>query len=282
LIPAPGIPASSTAKETEMKIGPVILVAVLFSASAMQASFAEDAASTAGHPEGSTPSAEPSGSSPATSDAGGLVERAKPDNHAPAENAARPKSEGNTGAQEGHSTSDEQNLKASVDGGPKGRGVKTPSGDAGAIDTRITAPSRYSRNTPGKAAKSSFKIVAPGNIHARRLPAPGTVNPNARNAIGLAVTRQEGIQERSGEPHGVPVQSPAVSGPGNLAKPDGGLERPQIVRPSPSPIVSAPVAKRGTINGTGLTHPSSAPSGLGGPAKAVVGINATTIRPKHP
>ena len=287
-----------------MKIGPVILVAVLFSASAMQASFAEDAASSASHPEGSTPSAEPSGSPPPFGDAGGLVDRAKSDNHAPAENVAGPKSEGSAGTQEERNTTDKQNPKAGVDGGPKGRGVKTGDGshvvpkgvksldahasDAEAIDTHITVQSRRPQNTPGKArdAKSNFRISVPGNIHARRLPAPGAVNPNARNAIGLPVTRHEGIQERSSEPLGAPVQSPAHEPPGIAAGGAGnlktdGLERSTIARSNPSPIVSAPFAQRGTINGRGLIRPSSAPSGLGGPAKVVAGINGTSARPKH-
>jgi hypothetical protein len=307
LIPAPEISALPTAKETGMKIGPFILAVVLLGAAAMQASFAEDAASSGEHPAGSTPAAEPSGSAPAAGDAGGLVDRAKPDSRAPVENAAEPKSEGNAGTEEGHNTSDKQNPKAGVDGGPKGRGVKTGegshvvpkgvkppdthAGDAEAIDTHITVQARRPQYTPGKArdVKSNFRISVPGNFHAHRLPAAGTVNTGARNAIGLPVTRHESIQERSGESHGVPVQSAAHENPGlaasgadNLAKTDGGLERPAIVRRVPSSIVSAPVAQRGTINGTGLVRPGSAPSGLGGPAKVIVGINATTIRPKHP
>jgi hypothetical protein len=192
LIPAPGTLAQTTAKETTMKIVPSILAVVLLGSSAIHVSFAEAAASTAGHAASSNPSTAPSGSPPPAS-------------------------------------------------------------------------------------------------HARRMPAPGVAKPIARNAIGLPVTRHEGLQERSSEPHGAPAQSPthdapsvAASGAGNLAKTDGGLERPPIVRPSPSPVVSAPVAQRGTINGTGLTRPSSAPSSLGGPAKVVVGINGTSARPKHP
>jgi hypothetical protein len=307
LIFAPEISAPPTAKETGMKIGPFILAVVLLGAAAIQASFAEDAASRAGHPAGSTPSAEPSGSPLSSGDAGGLVDKAKSDDHAPAENLAGPKPGGNAGAQEERNTTDKQNPKANVDGGPKGRGVKTGegshvvpkgvksldvhAGDAEAIDTRITVQSRRLQNTSDKArdVKSNFRISVPGNIHTRRLPASGTLNTGARNAIGLPVTRHESTQERSGESHGVPVQSAAHENPGlaasgadNLAKTDGGLERAAIERPSPSPIVSTPVAQRGAINGTGLVRPSSAPSGLGGPAKVIVGINATTIRPKHP
>jgi hypothetical protein len=271
-----------------MKIGPVILAVVLFGASAMQASFAEDAATPAGHPGGSNPSAEPSGSPPPPSDAGGLVGKAKSDTHAPVENAAGPKSEDNAGTEEGHSTSDKQNLKASVDGGPKGRGVKTPSGDTSAIDTRITAPSRHSRNTLGKApdAKSSFRIIAPGNIHARPLPA--SLKPPERNAIGQPAAPRDGIRGRNDDSHVLPPHNsaPAVAGtaPGAAGGSTGtkaGLERPTIAHSNPSPIVSAPVVQRGAITGTGLVRPNSAPLSLGGPAKVVAGINGTSTRPKH-
>jgi hypothetical protein len=289
-----------------MKIGPFIFAVVLLGTSALQVSFAEDAASTADHPEGANPSVESSCSAPSPNDAGGLVDRAKSDNYGRVENAAGPKLDGNAGPHEERGISDKQNLKAGADDGPKGRGVQSPTGEgshvvakgvnsidahaADAIDTRITVQSRL-RNAHDKTrdAKSNFKIGTPGNIHARRMPAPGAAKPIARNAIGLPVTRNEGVAERSDEPHGAPVQSAAHESPGlaasggaNIAKTDNGLDRPAIVRPSPSPIVSAPAAQRGTINGAGLTRPSSAPSGLGGPAKVVVGINATTIRPKHP
>jgi len=288
-----------------MKAGPFILAVVLLGAVAMPASFAEDAASTAGHPEGSNPSAEPHGSPPPAGDAGGLA--AKPDNHAPAENASGPKSEGNAGPQQERNTSDKPNLKAGVDGGPKGGGVKTGEGShttakggnsldthaggADAIDTHITAPSRRTQNTSDKTRhpKSNFKIVTPGNIYPRRPPARGAVNPAARNAIGVPVTRHEGMQERSTESHGVPGQGPphevpgnAASGAGSLSRSDGALERPTIARPSVGPITTVHVPQRGTINGTGLVRRNSAPSGLGGPAKAVAGISGSGIRPKHP
>jgi hypothetical protein len=47
------------------------------------------------------------------------------------------------------------------------------------------------------------------------------------------------------------------------------------------PIVGSSVANRGSINGTGLVHRGSGPSGIGGPAKMQDGINGTTIRPTH-
>ena len=288
-----------------MRIGPFIVAAVLIGASPIPASLAEDAVPTAGHPASSNPSTEPSGSPPPAGDAGGLV--LKPDNHAPAENAAAPKSDGNAGPQEGRGTSDKQNLKASEDDGPKGRGVNAPAGEGphsvaksgnsndthggntDAIDTRITAPSHRARNASGKAhdAKPNFKIVAPGNSHAR--PSPGSLKPIQRNAIGQPVAGHDTVRGRINDIHVSPAHAPnpavagtsaagGVSGPTDVKT---GLERPAIARPSPSPIVSAPVVQRGTITGTGLVHRNSAASGIGGPAKVSGGINGTGTRPIH-
>ena len=292
-----------------MRIGPFIVAVVLIGASPIPASFAEDAVPTAGHPASSNPSTEPSGSPPPAGDAGGLV--LKPANHAPAENAAAPKSDGNAGPQEVRGASDKQNLKASEDDGPKGRGVNAPAGEGphsvakgvnstdtrggntggntDAIDTRITAPSHRARNASGKAhdAKSNFKIVAPGNNHTR--PSPGSLKPVQRNAIGQSVAGHDGVRGRINDSHVSSAHAPSptvagtsaaggVSGPTDVKT---GLERPAIARPSPSPIVSAPVVQRGTITGTGLVHRNSAASGIGGPAKVSGGINGTGTRPIH-
>jgi hypothetical protein len=157
--------------------------------------------------------------------------------------------------------------------------------------THLVVQSHHFGGTRGRMrdAKTTSKFGLPGRLQARRLPAPGASGLIARNAIGLPVTRHEGIQERSGEPHVVPAQIPArdppgiaESGIGNLAKTNGGIERPTIARPSASPIVSVPVVQRGAISGVSLIRPSSAPSGLGGKARVVAGINGTNIRPKHP
>jgi len=287
-----------------MRIGPFIVAVVLIGASPIPGSFAEDAAPAAGHPAGSNPSTEPSGSPPPAGDAGGLV--LKPANHAPAENAAAPKSDGNAGPQEGRGTSDKQNLKASEDDGPKGRGVNAPAGEGphsvakgvnstdthggntDAIDTRITAPSHRARNASGKAhdAKSNFKIVAPGNNHTR--PSPGSLKPVERNAIGLPVAAHDGIRGRNDDSHVSPARNsaPAVAGTapsaaGGSTDTKAGLVRPTIAHSNPSPIVNPPVVQRGAITGTGLVRPNSAPSSLGGPAKVAAGINGSSTRPKH-
>ncbi len=153
-----------------LKIVACSLMVVLFGAVTTHASFAEEAASSAGHPQGSNWLAEPSGMSEVRSSA------------------------------------------------VKAREVKT-----------------------------KFMLGGPGSIHARRLPAPAAPKPAERDAIGLSVTQHEGIQQSSGEPHGVPAQSPAREAPGiagggvgNLAMTDGGLARPTIARPSQARLRALP------------------------------------------
>jgi hypothetical protein len=144
------------------------------------------------------------------------------------------------------------------------------------------------RNTLGKAhdVKSNFRIIAPGNVRARPLPA--SLKPPERNAIGQPAAAHDGIWSRNDDSHDSPAHNsaPAVTGTapgaaGGSSDTKAGLERPTIAHSNPSPIVSAPVVQRGAITGTGLVRPNSAPSSLGGPAKVAAGINGTSTRPKR-
>jgi hypothetical protein len=249
LMLTPTIPARSMAKVSGLKIGLSILVVALLGVSAMQASFAKSSE----HSRGSR------------------------------ENAGS-KSEGHAGTKEGRRANDKQDLKAGLAGDRKGRGVGSGrrgvakgvnsfdarGGDANAIDTRITVQPRRPGGTPGKVpdAKSRLKIGTPSNFHARRLPAPGAPDLNARNAIGQPVTQRQSIRGRNGEGHGFQI--------------DGGINRSTIVRPSASPMVGASVVRRGAITGTGVIRPGFNSSGVGGRGKVATGINGTNIRPKHP
>jgi len=47
---------------------------------------------------------------------------------------------------------------------------------------------------------------------------------------------------------------------------------------APIRIAPATIAKSGGISGTPMIKPGSAPSGIGGPAKPIAGINGTTLR----
>jgi hypothetical protein len=153
-----------------------------------------------------------------------------------------------------------------------------PSGDHRHGSNLSTGPSgsRSSRNV-----KPGSMIGAPGST--RRLPTPP--KPPERNAIGQPVAAHDGIHSRNEDGHALQVHVPAVAGPPAGAAAAGSteakteLERPAIARPIPGPIVSAPIVQRGTITGTGLVRPNSAPSRVGGPAKVAGGINGTTMRP---
>jgi hypothetical protein len=155
-----------------------------------------------------------------------------------------------------------------------------PSGDHRHGLNLSTGPSgsRWSRNV-----KPGSMISAPGSTHARRLPMPP--KPPERNAIGQPVAAHGDIHSRNEDGHALQVHVPVVAEPAAGTAAAGSteakteLERPAIAHPIPSPIVSAPVVRRGTITGTGLVRPNSAPSSVGGPAKVAGGINGSTMRP---
>jgi hypothetical protein len=169
-----------------------------------------------------------------------------------AENAtsgARSKAEQAAGAKEWRSPGGMHGLKGS---GPKSGGVKAPA---------------------GQGAPTVAKDVNATGLRARE---------NARNAIGQPVVHQPAV---GGSPS--MVQRPAVTlgvtgnKPGSLANANAGVGGPGYLRSNASRTVPAAAVSRGRIDGAALIRPGVAPSGLGGPAKAVAGINGTAIRPKH-
>ncbi len=58
------------------------------------------------------------------------------------------------------------------------------------------------------------------------------------------------------------------------------MGRTRMVHPGKNPTAIT-MPNRAAIGGAGIIRPGSGLSGLGGPAKTGVGINGTTIRPKH-
>jgi hypothetical protein len=114
----------------------------------------------------------------------------------------------------------------------------------------------------GRELQPRAGIAAPGNPPPHRALTPP--NLTTRNAIGATVG-----------PASVGISNPA----GNSAKTKGTLGEP-IAQPQ-RPIVNASSAGQSRIGGAGLIRPALAPSGLGGPAKTVAGINGTAMRPKH-
>jgi hypothetical protein len=127
--------------------------------------------------------------------------------------------------------------------------------------------------------KIGFYVLAAALLGAATTPA-SFAEEVAAHAVGYGMGYGMG--------HGFPTRNtaPGFAGhvSGRLGSPTGpgaAPAAPNAVRPNPSPVVVTAAATRGKINGTALIRPALAPSGLGGPAKAVVGINGSAFRSKH-
>jgi hypothetical protein len=151
--------------------------------------------------------------------------------------------------------------------------------DLGPVDTRITVPPQPRRTDE---RKQNPLLHSPTGL--RTLP-PHTQRPGGattRNSIGEAVpsSAQPGARAPSqGSPGAAapPVTARGSAGPGNPAAPGN----PAPVPFHAPPITAAPEAPRSTINGTSVVRRGNGPSGIGGQAKPLAGINGSTIRPKH-
>jgi hypothetical protein len=139
------------------------------------------------------------------------------------------------------------------------------------------------RGTPGKTREGRpiVRRGVTGSIQPHRLPVPGAPVPVERNAIGLPVAHHEGIPGHYDEGHGIPAQIATPEVRGISAGGVGSFAQPKIAPLSQSPLVTTSAMNHGRINGTGLIRPTLNPSGIGGPAKARMGINGSAFRPKH-
>jgi hypothetical protein len=175
--------------------------------------------------------------------------------------------------------------------GTNGDAAKIPTGGAASeathaagqidgIDTRVTVQPRRPGGRRDKVGNTVVKSIAPRNLLARRMAAPGALGPVVRDAIGVSVTHREGLEHFTIVVHGPATGAIGIAGgaTGRVAKPEGSIA-PAI--PNANALVRPTVLNRGAINGTSLVRPGSSPSGVGGPAKTVAGINGTTIRSKH-
>ena len=187
----------------------------------------------------------------------------------------------NAGAQSAPAAGGDAVKSSTGDGAPKEGSV---GGNTEGIDVRITVTARRSGAGRDKIAGSkTVKLVAPRNLLARRVGVPIGTQPVVRNAVGAVVLRREGFEQHNDgrslvvAPSSISgTSNPAGSTIGKITKPPGSFERPTT-----SVIVRPVVVNRGAINGTNLIRPGSAPSGIGGPAKTVAGINGTTIKSRH-
>jgi hypothetical protein len=139
----------------------------------------------------------------------------------------------------------------------------------------------------------SVKNHTPENFQVRRVAVPAPSGTIPRNAIGVAIAPQKSVTASSGESFKPAAAAPIATSLGD-GKADGYPGEPDIALKPSHPLATASIPSvsslsasnpapqnRGRIDGASLIRPSVAPSGLGGPAKTVAGINGTTLRPKR-
>ncbi len=186
----------------------------------------------------------------------------------------------NSGTQSVPGASGDAAKISTGEGAPREPGA---GGNAEAIDTRITVVPRRPGGGRDKVGGSrAVKLVAPRNLLARRVAVPNGTEPVVRNALGAVVPRREGFDQHNRERLSIVVPNSASgasgladSAIGRITKSQGSSGRP------PRLIVRPVVVNRSAVNGTSLIRHGFAPSGIGGPAKTVAGINGTTIKSPH-
>jgi hypothetical protein len=122
------------------------------------------------------------------------------------------------------------------------------------------------------------KVTMPGVPQAKRATVAAPPAPVTRNAIGVAIPLHE--TSSGGESLGAVRQIPAAL-PGNVTGRVNPGVSPGINRESTHPLGSADVSNRGRSDSTSLIRPIVRPTAIGGPAKAVTGIDGTTMRTRH-
>jgi hypothetical protein len=157
--------------------------------------------------------------------------------------------------------------------------------DLGPIDTRITVQPRLHRPGPGTALQAKSRIGPVGSrySHVKHVFTPGKAGHITRNAIGLPVTsRSTVLAPNTALVHSPTDAAPSVApnGSDGAVKPNPGLDHFAVSHPGS--VVTGTGAGRPAIDGSGFARRGFVPATLGGPSKnVVVGINGSTIRPKH-
>jgi len=231
------------------------------------------------HTKGASHSAGQNGARPASVDEQG----GKPqDKSGLAESASGVKRESIKGSPppEGQTTND---FKSNHIGAP----------DVNPVDSHITPPSHQANHKLDKLRRPNTRsAAAPRTVRAHHVVAARAANHDLRNAIGMRVTPAKG---GSGWPSGSVPRVPEAdrtalgvgrNGPGGIAKPDDNSARSNVgrfkpIRPNANPGVVPIALNRGMLGGAQFVRPGFAPSRLGGPANALIGIAGTTVQPKH-
>jgi hypothetical protein len=100
-----------------------------------------------------------------------------------------------------------------------------------------------------------------------------------RNAIGMAVAPSSFPQRPRVGPFGFSPPTRLPSAAGRPPYVHSGLGGPGFLGANLGPGRS--FENRGTINGSGVIRPGLTTSATGGPSKSAIGINGTTVFPKH-
>lgn len=154
--------------------------------------------------------------------------------------------------------------------------------DLNGIDTRISVqPRRLGRRDVVREGNSNVRLLT-SRYPARRLSAHSVSGRVTRDAIGVPVARQEGLEQRNG-PHLPAVVPNATNGAISSGAGSGLAKNPGTPGGPPLNALGRPAAfNRGTISGTNHSRPGfGSPPGIGGPAKSTAGISGTGIRPKY-
>jgi hypothetical protein len=158
--------------------------------------------------------------------------------------------------------------------------AETPPPDA--VDSSIAAPPRRAGAKPSRDANVKIESPMPANLHRKTFSPARPAGQTVRNAVGVTLQKHDSAERHNGaNPDRAAVRpGPAIAKTGvtERSTPGGSVERvPVIIKP----IVAPPAASHGPINGTTMVHQSASSARIGGPSPVGVGINGTTIRPKH-
>jgi hypothetical protein len=269
--------SDALAKERTLRIGFYLLAALLVGAPAMLVSFAADA--HARHHPGAhaVHFAAPNATVPVLNRDAANGTRQPQDRKAAKTDGVPPNTLTGTAAAKGGKQ---------PSGGSTETGTGAPAKDAnapdfhtkdlGPIDTRITAQPRLHGAGPGTARQAKSKIGPVGSRYSyvRHAFAPRKAGHITRNAIGLPITPRSTIPA----PSTALVHSPTDAA--GVVKPNPGLDHFAVSHPGS--VVTGTGAGRPAIDGSSFARRGFVPATLGGPTKnVVVGINGSTIRPKH-
>lgn len=153
----------------------------------------------------------------------------------------------------------------------------------GAIDTSITVQPRLHGAGPGtvRQAKSKIGPLGAKYSHARSVSARGNARQITRNAIGLSITPRNVVPVRNPALVRLPASAPGFA-PSNSGVVKPNPEPDRLAVSHPAPLEAGQGAWCPALNGNGFVRRGFVPATLGGPTKnVVVGIDGSTIRPKH-